>query len=191
MRTIYTIEDSEQQNDRHWDSVIDRLEIKYGLHLDDWKRLGRDQMGQKCGRGWYGLRGACERGKKADDNTEKIKKSKRALADKIRARKGMLDRNKPKEATVMHTIYTLEGDEQQRALGQVVWDIRGVAGKRKGIYHKAVAVLKMTSDQIIENYDAAGAPGLPDGYGGDAKAFAEYCSAITSDVKPQPPLKKN
>ena len=82
--------------DRHWDSVIDRLEIKYGLHLDDWKRLGRDQMGQKCGRGWVGLLGACERGKKADDNTEKIRKSKRALADKIRARKGLRDRNVPK-----------------------------------------------------------------------------------------------
>ena len=82
--------------DRRWDSAIDRLEIKYGLRLDDWKRLGRDQMGQKCGRGWQGLRGACKRVPKGGDKEAAIKASKVALADKIRARKGLSDRNAPK-----------------------------------------------------------------------------------------------
>ena len=86
----------QMNRDSRWDSAIDRLEIKYGLHLDDWKRLGRDQMGQKCGRGWYGLRGACKRGKKGADNSAAIKASKLALADKIRKRKGLTDRNAPK-----------------------------------------------------------------------------------------------
>ena len=113
--------------DRRWDSAIDRLEIKYGLHLDDWKRLGRDQMGQKCGRGWVGLRGACERGKKADDNTEKIKKSKRALADKIRARKGLRDRNAPEALppkieppTLKKAADLKEGDRPRSALTKIV-----------------------------------------------------------------------
>ena len=97
--------------------AIVSIEHNYGLKLDarsvwlrmdDWKRLGRDQMGQKCGRGWVGLRGACERGKKADDNTEKIKKSKVALADKIRARKGLSDRNAPKAEPPKIEIPTLK-----------------------------------------------------------------------------------
>lgn len=82
--------------DLRWDSACDRLAMRYGWHLDDWKRLGRDQMGQPCGRGWVGLRGACKRGKKSEDNTAKIKESKVALADKIRAKKGLRDRNDPK-----------------------------------------------------------------------------------------------
>lgn len=81
--------------DLRWDSAIDRLSAKYGLHLDDWKRIGPNQMGQKCGRGWVGLRGACKRGKKGQDNTEAIKASKTALADKLRKKKGMKDRNDP------------------------------------------------------------------------------------------------
>ena len=85
--------------------AIVSIEQNYGLRLDarstwlrmdDWKRLGRDQMGQKCGRGWYGLRGACKRGKKGADNSAAIKASKVALADKIRKRKGLTDRNAPK-----------------------------------------------------------------------------------------------
>ena len=80
------------------------IEQNYGLRLDarstwlrmdDWKRLGRDQMGQKCGRGWYGLRGACKRGKKGADNSAAIKASKVALADRIRKKKGLRDRNAP------------------------------------------------------------------------------------------------
>jgi len=66
------------------------------LRLDDWKRLGRDQMGQKCGRGWQGLRGACKRVPKGGDKEAAIKASKVALADKIRAKKGLRDRNAPK-----------------------------------------------------------------------------------------------
>ena len=66
------------------------------LRLDDWKRLGRDQMGQKCGRGWHGLRGACKRVPKGGDKDAAIKASKLALADKIRAKKGLRDRNAPK-----------------------------------------------------------------------------------------------
>ena len=73
--------------DRRWDSACDRLAIRYGWHLDDWKRIGRNQMGQPCGRGWVGLRGACKRGKKSEDNTAKIKESKVALAGKIKANK--------------------------------------------------------------------------------------------------------
>ena len=81
------------------------IEQNYGLRLDarsvwlrmdDWKRLGRDQMGQKCGRGWQGLRGACKRVPKGGDKDAAIKASKVALADKIRKRKGLADRNAPK-----------------------------------------------------------------------------------------------
>lgn len=82
--------------DLRWDSAIDRLEQKYGLRLDSWRRLGPNQRGKPCGRGWVGLRGACKRGKKSDDNAEKIKASKVELADKIRAKKGLRDRNVPK-----------------------------------------------------------------------------------------------
>jgi len=82
--------------------AIVSIEQNYGLKLDarsvwlrmdDWKRLGRDQMGQKCGRGWVGLRGACKRVTKGGDKDAAIKASKVALADKIRARKGLSDRN--------------------------------------------------------------------------------------------------
>lgn len=85
--------------------AIASIEQNYGLKLDarsvwlrmdDWKRLGRDQMGQKCGRGWVGLRGACKRVKKGGDKDAAMKESKVALADKIRARKGLSDRNAPK-----------------------------------------------------------------------------------------------
>ena len=82
--------------------AIVSIEQNYGLKLDarsvwlrmdDWKRLGHDQMGQKCGRGWVGLRGACKRVTKGGDKDAAIKASKVALADKIRARKGLSDRN--------------------------------------------------------------------------------------------------
>jgi len=85
--------------------AIASIEQNYGLRLDarsvwlrmdDWKRLGRDQMGQKCGRGWVGLRGACKRVKKGGDKDAAMKESKVALADRIRAKKGLRDRNAPK-----------------------------------------------------------------------------------------------
>ena len=84
--------------------TIASIEQNYGLRLDarsvwlrmdDWKRLGRDQMGQKCGRGWQGLRGACRRVPKGGDKDAAIKASKVALADKIRKNKGLRDRNAP------------------------------------------------------------------------------------------------
>ena len=82
--------------------TIASIEQNYGLRLDarsawlrmdDWKRLGRDQMGQKCGRCWQGLRGACKRVPKGGDKDAAIKASKVALADKIRKNKGMRDRS--------------------------------------------------------------------------------------------------
>jgi len=85
--------------------TIASIEQNYGLrldarsvweHMDDWKRLGRDQMGQKCGRGWQGLRGACKRVPKGGDKDAAIKASKVALADRIRKNKGLRDRNAPK-----------------------------------------------------------------------------------------------
>jgi len=85
--------------------AIASIEQNYGLRLDarsawlrmdDWKRLGRDQMGQKCGRGWQGLRGACKRVPKGGDKEAAIKASKVALADRIRKNKGLRDRNAPK-----------------------------------------------------------------------------------------------
>ena len=81
----------------------------------------------------------------------------------------------------MQTIYTLDDSRQQQALSKIVSSLRMAASGRKNIYHKAVAVMGMTDDQIVEAFDNAGAPGLPDGYGGDAKAFAEYCRSTTSD----------
>lgn len=78
--------------------TIDRLNDRYGLHLDsseilihldDWKRIGPNQMGQKCGRGWEGLRGACKRVPKGGDRSSAIRASKQALAAIIRKKKGM------------------------------------------------------------------------------------------------------
>lgn len=69
--------------------AIDRIEEKYGLHFDAWKRIGRDQRGQKCGKGWKGLKGACERVRPGESEASAIKRSKRGLADKIRAEKGL------------------------------------------------------------------------------------------------------
>ena len=83
--------------------------------------------------------------------------------------------------SIMQTIYTLDHNRQQQALSRIVASVRMAASGRKGIYHKAVAVMDMTDDQIVEAFDNAGAPGLPDGFGGDAKAFAEYCRVTTSD----------
>jgi len=86
------------------------------LRLDDWKRLGRDQMGQKCGRGWQGLRGACKRVPKGGDKDAAIKASKVALADKIRARKGMSDRNAPNVKDVAPNKVNPLSENRQRVL---------------------------------------------------------------------------
>ena len=106
--------------------AIASIEQNYGLRLDarsvwlrmdDWKRLGRDQMGQKCGRGWQGLRGACKRVPKGGDKDAAIKASKVALADKIRKNKGLRDRNAPK-AELPKTekiLPELNGSEKQVA----------------------------------------------------------------------------
>ena len=109
--------------------TIASIEQNYGLRLDarsvwlrmdDWKRLGRDQMGQKCGRGWQGLRGACKRVPKGGDKDAAIKASKVALADKIRKNKGLRDRNAPK----------VEGKGKPQEKGQTALNLaRGDYGK--------------------------------------------------------------
>lgn len=89
-REIVAAGELRSRTDTRWDSACDRLSDRYGWHLDDWKRIGRDQMGQKCNsdRGWYGLKGACKRGKKGGDNKSAIRESKQALAAKLRKKKG-------------------------------------------------------------------------------------------------------
>ncbi len=89
-REIVDAGELRSRTDTRWDSACDRLSDRYGWHLDDWKRIGRDQMGQKCNsdRGWYGLKGACKRGKKSGDNKSAIRESKQALAAKLRKKKG-------------------------------------------------------------------------------------------------------
>jgi hypothetical protein len=80
----------------HIDAAIVRyadlidLETLDAIREDAWKRIGKDQRGQKCGRGWKGLKGACKRVKKgasADDRAKLAKQSKVDLAGKIKARK--------------------------------------------------------------------------------------------------------
>lgn len=90
-REIVAAGELRSRMDVRWDSACDRLSDRYGWHLDDWKRIGRSQMGQKCNedRGWVGLKGACKRGKKGGDNKAAIKQSKADLADKLRKRKGL------------------------------------------------------------------------------------------------------
>ena len=100
---------------------------RHQLRLDDWKRLGRDQMGQKCGRGWQGLKGACKRVPKGGDKEAAIKASKVALADKIRARKGLRDRNAPK-VSASKKVNPLSKD-QQRILGN---DLNRFLGTGRG-----------------------------------------------------------
>ena len=102
------------------------IEQNYGLRLDarsvwlrmdDWKRLGRDQMGQKCGRGWHGLRGACKRVPKGGDKDAAMKASKLALADKIRARKGLRDRNAPKAVAKVEKTKAVTAKAKKMTVG--------------------------------------------------------------------------
>lgn len=72
------------------------------------------------------------------------------------------------------TIYDLDDARQQQALGQVVQGIRLAASSRKSYSLKAVEILEMNADRLIEAWEEAGAPGLPDGFGGDGRALAAY-----------------
>jgi hypothetical protein len=89
VKTIIDAGELRSSSDVRWNSACDRLSIRHGWHLDDWKRLGPNQMGQKCGRGWEGLRGACKRVPKGGDRASTIRESKQALAARIRKRKGL------------------------------------------------------------------------------------------------------
>ena len=81
----------------------------------------------------------------------------------------------------MQNLHTLNDSTRQQVKSKIIVLIRIAANGRKGIYKRAVDVLAMTNDQILENFEAAGAPGLPYGYDGDEKAFADYCRFITAD----------
>ena len=81
----------------------------------------------------------------------------------------------------MQTLHTLDDSTKQQVKSKIIVLVRIAANGRKGIYKKAVDVMAMTNDQIVENFEAAGAPGLPYGYDGDEKAFADYCRFITAD----------
>jgi hypothetical protein len=59
---------------------------------DAYKRIGPNQLGQPCGRGWVGLKGACKRAKPSDDQAALRKASAQALADKIRRSRGIQSR---------------------------------------------------------------------------------------------------
>ena len=69
---------------------IASIEQKYGLRIDAWQPIGRNNMGAKCNEdfGWVGLRGACKRLKKTSDRTRLIQESKQSLSAKIRRQKG-------------------------------------------------------------------------------------------------------
>ena len=86
-----------------------------------------------------------------------------------------------RDSSTMQTFHTLDDSTKQQAQGRILVLIRLAANGRKSIYKKAVDVLAMTNDQILENFEAAGAPGLPYGYDGDEKAFADYCRFVTAD----------
>lgn len=81
----------------------------------------------------------------------------------------------------MQTLHTLDDSTKQQAQSKIIVLIRIAANGRKGIYKRAVDVLAKTNDQILEDFEFAGAPGLPYGYDGDEKAFADYCRFITAD----------
>ena len=80
----------------------------------------------------------------------------------------------------MQTLQTLDDLARQQVKIKIVVLIRIAANGRSGIYKRAVDVLAMTNNQILDNFEAAGAPGLPYGYDGDEKAFADYCRFITA-----------
>lgn len=82
------------------------------LRADDFKRIGPNQMGSKCGRGWVGLRGACQRAKAGVDRKELEKASKLGLAAKIKAR-----RAKAKSASIGETIGKDNGKPDDRTPG--------------------------------------------------------------------------
>jgi len=67
-------------------------ERDFDFRLDAWQRIGPNQRGQRCGRGWEGLKGACKRAKPGSDKAALRKASAQALADKIRANKNLLPR---------------------------------------------------------------------------------------------------
>ena len=70
--------------------AIASIEQKYGLRIDAWQPIGKNNMGAKCNEdfGWVGLRGACKRLKKTSDRTRLIQESKQSLSAKIRRQKG-------------------------------------------------------------------------------------------------------
>jgi hypothetical protein len=79
-------------------TLIDLLRELDGDRLDAWKKISTDKskqrkeksMGQPCGRGWTGLRGACERSTKkmsAEEKDQLSRKSRAELAKKIRQSK--------------------------------------------------------------------------------------------------------
>jgi hypothetical protein len=100
--------------------AIVSIEQNYGLKLDaaeTWLRLDefkkvKELKGGKCNeaKGWYGLKGACKRGKKGEGEA-KGKESKMAIAGKIKARKQKGETIEPEQKST--TKKTSEVKESQ------------------------------------------------------------------------------
>jgi hypothetical protein len=82
------------------------------LTIDSWKRIGPNQMGQKCGRGWEGLKGACQRAKQYGSKEAARKASAAELATKIKAYKA-----KTKPAKVAQNKSAVNLELTKRRLG--------------------------------------------------------------------------
>ena len=126
--------------------AIVSIEHNYGLRLDArsaWLRLDefkkvKELAGGKCNeaKGWYGLKGACKRGKKGEGEA-RSKESKVDIAGRIRERKGMGEKKRSEKVATATTrkvlkevIPTTAGTIDPKSIkkGDVL-EIRGTAKK--------------------------------------------------------------
>ena len=84
------------------------------LNMDAFKAIGPKGMGGKCGRGWAGLKGSCQRVKAHGSSEAAVKASKASLAGKIRAKKGMKPRSAPSVLTKTKDPRALASEKRKR-----------------------------------------------------------------------------
>lgn len=133
--------------------------------LDAWKKISTDKskqrkeksMGQPCGRGWEGLRGACKRAKRGMSEAERTaisKESRAELAQKIRsaksaiAKKGVMRQNEPE-------------DEAPNVSDNPTGADKKTVSEQKRISTKNVVSVdsRFTADSLNAAFDAISTPG--------------------------------
>ena len=182
--------------------AIVSIERNYGLRLDarsTWLRLDafkkvKELAGGKCNEktGWYGLKGACKRGKKGEGDA-RSKESKVEIAGKIRTRKMNESSKKPGSKTGKkpeQTQIPKETTKVQRKIDHEVkrsglFDVESISsGVSKPVASKVQSILKSGSQSELPivvlkasdgTHDAAA-----DAYSGQSD-IASYREAMKKD----------